>query len=181
MGSSQAAEDELERDLQSLSDNFEQVFTSVEKNLSKKWIEKYKKAPSKSDVLWGVAGHLNLDAIKRQDFNTSGRVHFAQALYIHQIGKDCHYLLRACNRDELLGLRLNGVQKVTILSSKGCGSCRKISGKKLSIKEALKHEPLPCPGCSFKLNEAAPTGWCRCTYQADLNVLDFSDVSIWSN
>lgn len=44
-----------------------------------------------------------------------------------------------------------------------CEACKKISGKKYTLEDALKEMPLPCK-CTKKIFSKAPEGLCRCFY-----------------
>lgn len=70
------------------------------------------------------------------------------------------------HRQQLLGLKKMGVEKVEILSAghgNSCQKCFSMDGKVLSIEEALKTMPLPVKDCATDVFEVG-RGFCRCTY-----------------
>ncbi len=175
----QAIENELERNLSWGVDDFDGLYKTVESQLTEKWIPKFGRGPGKGDVLWGVASQLNLQAAKVSDFSAMSRIYFNQALYIHQLGKDCNYLLKPANEMTLRELAKSGFKEVSILANKACTECAKLDGKKFTIQEALEQQILPNTHCTFKLEDSAPTGWCRCLYQAlpvDFSTEDFTQT-----
>ncbi len=179
----QAVANELERNLRFNVSDFDSLYKATESELTQKWMPKFGRGPSHNDVLWGVAGRLIRRAADTGDFSSMSRVYFDQALYIHNLGKDCHYLLKPAKEMELREIAKSGFKEVFIIANQSCEVCHKLDGKKYSIEEALATHPLPCLECKFKLNEAAPTGWCRCLYQAapvDFNKADLDSLITFS-
>jgi hypothetical protein len=81
------------------------------------------------------------------------------------------------SRDELIALRnklrerelqqaiASGVfRSASILTTtRACPACQQLDGKRMSLSEVLRTQPLPCPDCTTVLYN----GWrnvCRCTY-----------------
>lgn len=162
----QAAESKLEKSLLWQVIDFNDLYEAVEGQLTEKWLLKFACAPSRGDVLWGVANQLILRAAKVSDFSTMSRIYFDQALYIYGLGKDCDYLLKSAKEMELREYAKNGVKEVSILAYNACVECSKRDSEKYTIQQALESHLLPNTQCRFKPNDDAPMGWCRCIYQA---------------
>ncbi len=136
----QAVENELERHLQSCTENYEGLYKTVEDDLTEKWMPKFGRGPSRRDVLWGVAGQLTLIYMKEQDFNMLGMVYFAQALFMHESGKDCLKLKQSsCDMELYNYAKMGGVKGVSVtVNSDCCGSCKKLASKTFSPQRRLK-------------------------------------------
>ena len=105
-------------------------------------------------------------------------IYFNQALFMHESGKECLQLLEACHQTDLHNIAENGAKTVNIIVNKdACDSCKKNANKSMSIEDALKNHLLPHKECNFKLNDKAPSGWCRCYYEPGLTDLD--SISVW--
>jgi hypothetical protein len=119
---------------------------------------------SLSDVSWGVANHMIIDAGKKQDFGLMSSIYFQMALYLHRCGKDGNYIREIEHEIKLNEYKKsNVISKVRILAN-GCDNCNSLNNKIFSIDEAIEKKILPCKQCTFKLNTEAKTGWCRCCY-----------------
>lgn len=139
----------------------EKNYLLVKETLTKK----FGFTPSDGDVLWGLSNGLTQEAMIKNNMQEIRMIHFAQALFLHESGKDCFKLLQEVRRCELMEYKDGGyIKKVEISSGGECSCCKELSGKIYTIDQALKEMPIPVKDCSFKLNKSAPTGWCRCCY-----------------
>lgn len=154
----QSVENEFERKLQLHVGNY----NSLHENVKNKLIKRFSKVPSRKDILWGISNQIILDT---DDFNVLKMVYFEQALFLYQSGKDYFYVKQLSSDIELQEYTKSGIKEVGIMTTKeSCDSCKKLSGKRFVISEALKQHPLPNQRCSFKLDKLSPYGWCRCLY-----------------
>ncbi len=114
--------------------------------------------PSPVNIVWEV--------MKDAARNNHG-VYYGMALLLGRLGKDPNPALLRHAQGELIELKKNGYEKVKILSSDGCSSCKN-QKKKYAIAEALQSMPVPNKKCSYMMfsDEFA---FCRCMY---LPVLD---------
>ena len=121
--------------------------------------------PKEGDILWGLSNDLLKEVMGKNDWWKIKNIYFAQALFLHESGRDCFELLQEVRRCELMEEKKGGyIKKVEISSGGECSCCKKLSGKIYTIDQALKEMPIPVRDCSFKLNKSASTGWCRCCY-----------------
>ena len=60
------------------------------------------------------------------------------------------------------------VDKVRVLATACCESCRQNDGIVMTFEEARRRRLLPCPTCTTKLYDDLPHSWCRCDYVAEL-------------
>lgn len=102
---------------------------------------------------------------------------FSQALRLFEQGKPHLQALQEHHRLALKKHEASGVVKAVEILTAGkdsCPACRRLQGKRFTIKQALKEMPLPVRGCTNWLTkddiEAGRTGWCRCTYISVLDV-----------
>ncbi|RJO59584.1 hypothetical protein C4546_01780 [Candidatus Parcubacteria bacterium] len=127
--------------------------------------KRFGKVPSVSDIKWGLLNKRAGEAMKKSDFSALSGIYFQMALQKHEEGKDCHMEQAQAQKMQLMALKQNDVVgRVEIFSKDGCEECQKLNGKKFSVEEALKYNPLPVIHCTHKLNKNAPSSWCRCTY-----------------
>jgi DNA-directed RNA polymerase subunit RPC12/RpoP len=123
------------------------------------------KEPSISDIKWGLLNKRASEAMKKSDFSALSGIYFQMALQKHEEGKDCYIEQVQAQKMQLMALKQNDVvSHVEILSKDGCEECKKLNEKKFTLEEALKNNPLPVAHCTHKLNNNAPSSWCRCTY-----------------
>lgn len=135
----------------------EKLSQKTEKELT----ERFGKPPVYADLAWGISNRLITE--RPQD---AGSIHFQQALFLHESGKDYFYIRVRDMENEIKRYEKLGVKFVEIITCKdlSCPECRILEDKRLSIQDALEQKLLPCRKCSNKSNPNAPTGWCRCTY-----------------
>jgi len=141
----------------------EKKYLAVKDSLSKK----FGFPPKEDDVLWGLSNYLLQEYIKKDDWQEIKMIYFNQALFLHEQGKDCFYILKEVARCELIILeKLDYFKRVEILTcnDQSCPECQKLSGKVFTIEQALKEMPIPVKECTCKLNPKALGGWCRCMY-----------------
>jgi hypothetical protein len=117
--------------------------------------------PSVRDILWLT---LNVVVSKSRGDPTKARFAYQEmASMEHWEGHDCrHFLARALEielREDYKGTSIKEVTIRTTEDDEVCPKCRALSGRRLSIEEALATLPLPNE-CEEK------TGWCRCSYVA---------------
>ena len=161
------AESKFRNDLKRDFDNFDSIYETNKKELTKRWGFE----PKEGDLLWGTAQRLLMDAMKKGDWGSMFSIYFGQALYIHNSGKNSQKYQQIIYDLELQNKKDGLINKVQISSVKGqsCSACNKLDGKVFTVEEALKMHPLPNKKCSFKFNSNAPTGWCRCAYLPVVN------------
>ncbi len=141
----------------------EEKYLEVKENLTKK----FGFIPSEGDILWSIANQFLMEAMKVNDWQRMKMIYLDMALFLHEEGKDCFKIKQQSAKCELKNLQKSEViKKVEILTcgDSSCLVCQKLTGKILTIEEALRDMPIPVKDCSFKLNPEAPAGWCRCCY-----------------
>jgi hypothetical protein len=104
--------------------------------------------------------------MKNGDFQEMQMIYFERALFIHNEGKACFDVLKEARKCELRAIHRFNVEKVEIVTArdKSCSECQKLHGTILTISEATETMLIPVKNCSHKINQEAPTGWCRCLY-----------------
>jgi len=127
---------------------------------------------SQGDATWSLLNQAAMGLMEEGDFETLSRVYFSMALQLDRENRDFSAQLREANRMRLLAIQQKARESpglysgVSIGSGKGCEACEKLDGKRFTLEEAIRLQPLPCPDCTFTLKSGRP-GWCRCLYFAD--------------
>jgi len=124
------------------------------------------------DVAWSISNMMIAEAIKKGDKDMIKAIHFQQAMYLHNTGRDCKKIQQLIFDDDLREIKKSEfIKKVSISTAKesACEHCKKLEGKIMTIDEALKTKPLPCGECSYKMSKRAKTGWCRCMYLSEID------------
>ena len=116
------------------------------------------------DAVWALCNEMLLNELSgRADLQRLGSMYYALALISVKNGNDPTELLRESNKMELLYTKQGSKRDVEITGPCGCDSCKALHGKRMTVDEALRLEPIPNPGCTRRfLEEQYP--FCRCRY-----------------
>ena len=122
--------------------------------------------PDLPDVIWSAF----IDQVERiakhspVDYHSLKMLFFNQAMFLYEAKMPFFDVLQQASKMELLHYQQEGVKKVEILAAgNSCGVCKKINGKKFTVKKALQDMPIPHRQCNFEL-DGETKGWCRCCY-----------------
>lgn len=117
-----------------------------------------------TDVIWSL---FNRRLLPKASLEDSSSLYYSMALFLNQLGKDFFSLLQQSRKMELMRYkRYRWCKKVKIASNEeGCETCRRLKGRTLTIKEALKKMPIPCKECTNTLYDKSK-GFCWCYYEA---------------
>lgn len=127
-----------------------------------------KMAPGTSprDALWSIMNERSQGA---SDHTESKMALFEMGLFLHEEGRDNLKVMQEAARAQLREIRSVGIRdEVKIFSEGGCDTCRALDGTVLTIEQALKTMPIPCPECVHDVNDSG-RGWCRCMYFGHLD------------
>lgn len=95
------------------------------------------------------------------------------ARYLWEGGRDPLAIARESRKMELLnwqkavrdGYLDQNVRVVIITSGEmSCPACQALTGKQLTLKEALDGSPVPVADCTHEMGPGRVRGWCRCVY-----------------
>jgi hypothetical protein len=122
----------------------------------------------KEPPVWMAALEIMRDrVIKTEDPDLKLKMYQGMVDMLAQMGQqvDLHIIQEIIARVNLTAFKKLGFEKVEIECAKdACPACRKMSGKRLKIEEAMSTMPLPCHDCSTE--KEAVKGYCRCRYFA---------------
>lgn len=133
--------------------------------------EKRKGEASDRDVVLSLLNELTLKYIKNNDYQGLSHLYYTMALILDKAGKDFKECLAQSNKMNLLDFRTAGIKKVRIRTAgeQSCSACKALSGKVISVDEALKSMPLPCEHCTSSVHSDNP-GFCRCQYVYEMDL-----------
>lgn len=143
--------------------DFDKRYSNFKNELNEKFTSK----PSEADIVWGLSNLLLSEFMKKGDWHEMKMIYFNQAKFLYDDGKDFLRILQQVARCELMDHKKQGfVKEVEIVTcgENSCSSCRKLSGKKFTIEQALKQMPIPEKDCTHEINLKSKKGWCRCCY-----------------
>jgi hypothetical protein len=93
-------------------------------------------------------------------------LYFGMAEIVHLRGDDPTQPLLAIHQTDLETFKELGFRLVRVETSKdACPECKKLSGKVISIEEALSSNPLPHRACKHDIRRGR--GLCRCRFLAE--------------
>ncbi|MGD0817804.1 MAG: hypothetical protein ABR986_05320 [Methanomassiliicoccales archaeon] len=93
-------------------------------------------------------------------------LYFGMAEIVHLRGDDPTQPLLAIHQTDLETFKELGFRLVRLETSKdACPECKKLSGKVISIEEALSSNPLPHRACKHDIRRGR--GLCRCRFLAE--------------
>jgi hypothetical protein len=120
--------------------------------------------PESGDVAWSLCQGI-LHRFTRAGRPPPSPLSFEMALLLYGQGRDFLELLQQSARTTLTQYAGWGVaERVEIRAiPDACDFCRRLSGRVLTIEDALDQMRIPCRECSFELSPGKP-GWCRCSY-----------------
>jgi hypothetical protein len=127
---------------------------------------------SEGDAGWSLLNQAATRLMEEGDFETLSGVYFTMALQLDRENRDFSAQLREAARTKLLAIQQQNrefpdlASGVKIFSEGGCEACERLDGRRFSLEDAIRLQPLPCPDCTFTLKSGRP-GWCRCFYQED--------------
>lgn len=122
-----------------------------------------------SQRVWEVLDRRRRAAVKKGDWNVASKLALEKARYLCGVGRPFFEMRREAMRYQLLDLKARGAERVRIVSGHDgmvCPRCAALSGRVLTIEEALEEMPLPvhCDNAGRKVHIADDRGWCRCFY-----------------
>jgi hypothetical protein len=129
---------------------------------------------SEGDATWALLNQAANRHIAESDFQTLSQIYSTMALQLDRAGKDFNKLLREANRMKLLEIKQSDRESpglfsgVQICSNSGCEACKRSSGKRFSLQEAIKLKPLPCAECTCTMKSDRP-GFCTCFYLSQVS------------
>jgi DNA-directed RNA polymerase subunit RPC12/RpoP len=131
-------------------------------------------AVSDQDVIWSFLNELILEYGNKLDLQELSHLYYSLALILDEGGREFADALKESRKMELLDFKRIGIKKVRILTAgeHACQACQKLSGKVITVEDALKDMPLPCEECSFSLYSDNP-GFCRCSYVSEIDLDDY--------
>jgi len=127
---------------------------------------------SEGDAGWSLLNQAVIRLMEERDFESLSQVYFRMALQLDRENRDFSAQLREAQRMKLLAIQQGErevpgvVSGVSIMSGGGCEACESLDGRRFSLEDAMRLQPLPCPDCTFTLKSGRP-GWCKCLYMAD--------------
>lgn len=125
---------------------------------------RFKGEVSNRDVIWSLLNEKSLYLAKKGDYRAVSAIHYNQARFLVEEGRDPYQMLYQSTKMELLDYKNQGVKRVEISHSEnGCESCEKLGCKEYTIDKALKEMPLPNKGCTMDVFGTGAS-WCRCLY-----------------
>jgi hypothetical protein len=115
----------------------------------------------------GMLAYLERMVPFTDDPSSRGRMLLGIAETRAMLGMDNTEVLQAYHRNELRGFKEMGFTNVRIVAEKdSCPECAKLDGKLMKTDDALRIQPLPCPGCSTK-PFAKGGSLCRCRFTGE--------------
>lgn len=120
----------------------EKEYRVAEKELT----QKFKTSPSRSDILWSIIAKLQMEAMKKEQWQQLNSLYFTQAEFLHKQGKGYSHILKIAMKCQLEHMKSMDITKMEILASL-CNKCASINGRKMSVEEALEVIPLPPEDC----------------------------------
>ena len=127
-------------------------------------------APSMSehDAAWGLFNQNVTRCMAENNFRLMSLTYFKMALQLYNEGREFRRLLVEANRMKLKEIRQWSLESPGLVSgvliySDGCDSCSELDGRRYSLEEAIRSQPLPHPECTVELKAGRP-GWCTCAY-----------------
>jgi len=118
--------------------------------------------------VWMAALEIMRDRVtKTEDPDLKLKMYQGMVDMLAQMGQkeDLRIIQEIIARVNLTAFKQLGFEKVEVECAKdACPACRKMSGKRLKIEDALSAMPLPCHDCATE--REAVKGYCRCRYFA---------------
>lgn len=125
-------------------------------------------ATGKEPPEWVAALEILKDSIIKTDHpDLKLRMYQGMADLLAKVGQeeDLFTIQQIIARYNLKSFKDIGFARVEVEVAKdACPTCRKMSGKRFSIEEAMETMPIPCHDCSTEVD--AVKGYCRCRYFA---------------
>lgn len=125
------------------------------------------KPPHTLDVLWAL-----LKAVLRQKTTNHERadVYGMMAGFLRDAGQDGRAALREQIRCKLRADQETGrVKAIEVMAAPNCcDACQAQDGRRVPIDEAVEFPPVPCAGCTTRLEDDHKFPWCRCNYRVVL-------------
>ena len=122
------------------------------------------------DVLWSLYNRAMLKLVQRDNtvtlYNSLSKLRRLMALHLHEERKNPNQELMLSHEAELrylLALYGPDCSLVIVAKEDACPECQRLSGKRLTVKEALETMPLPVKGCTHTEGKN-PHPLCRCKY-----------------
>jgi hypothetical protein len=117
------------------------------------------------DAVWTLAGEIASRELRRGDHQELRSLYYSMALFLSLDGKDPSILLRESHRHELLYI---GRPDILVeisgpANTWDCQACKKLHGKRMTVAEALRTQPLPNPRCTHRMDDGGYP-FCRCCY-----------------
>jgi predicted Zn-ribbon and HTH transcriptional regulator len=143
--------------------------TKIKNQLAKKW---GKSDIDPSDLLWALYNYLPGKYVSDPDkmLDMQADRDYVWAYYLHLQGKDASEHLRRYNDGliQLMGFRHKqlgeSLSHLYIHCRNCCATCNSRDGKRISVTDVTKHQPLPFKDCTNKFNNKSKYAFCRATY-----------------
>jgi len=128
------------------------------------------KTGSEGDATWALY-QVALDReMKKGDFDSLGMLYFSMAHFLDNEQRDFRPLLLEANRCQIRSFQQQerespGLLRGVEICTGGCDACQRLNGRRFTFGDALRMNPLPCAGCTTRM-DSEQAGFCRCCYVA---------------
>ena len=121
---------------------------------------------SDNDVMWAWLNKKVLSYMKQNSWAWMSAIYTVMAALTRSEGKAFVHLLKQAREMELMGCEFEGRNEVIIDTwyKESCDECKKLHGRIITVKEAMRTEPLPVHNCKKGISNNEK-GWCRCSYR----------------
>ena len=115
-----------------------------------------------TDVIWSLFKKI---IFKTKDSEGLTRVNHLLAVFLTETGKEPRIIVQRALKMRLLKYKGDGLKKVRVLvlNKEMSAICQQMEGKMFSVDQALQEMPLPCPECTYKLDNMI-NGFCPCSF-----------------
>jgi hypothetical protein len=124
--------------------------------------------PDVPAIAWKAMQSIKIAA---DDHHGRSQLFFNMAMFLAYENKPCWMLLREAVRAQLMDAAAVGsCSRIELIAGRdGCKACRRISGKRMNLVDAIKDPPIPCKGCSESPLGDEGDPWCVASF---VTVLD---------
>lgn len=111
-----------------------------------------------ADVFWALANKATIEAARRGDWHCAQMAYYMMAWHLHDEEQPFVDVLRESARAQLRYIAASGPEYQAEIMGGECRLCRKLKGRRSTVKDALKRLPIPVEQCE--------NGFCRCSWAA---------------
>ncbi|MEM9165755.1 MAG: hypothetical protein AAGB48_01890 [Planctomycetota bacterium] len=120
------------------------------------------------DVFWEYARRVELDLAKRKNYDSMRWIAELECLHMMSRGHDASHVLRKYFDIELRVLLDSGscTMDTTVeiqCGNDACSDTIPLAKRRMTIRQAARHKPLPCEGCVCFDDQ--PSRFCQCRYE----------------